>query len=507
MKALCWRLFFAYTGITALGLALLTGAFALVLHREMEEQRRADVAYLVDLSRQVAFPSSESRPLQAHLLRAEVGRAILMGPEALAAIIDNVEPVEIQLYGGIVRRIGKELPVIPPADPAPAPEITVREFTAAAQTLTMDQRTRLFSLARSVTICPKVTRNTGVHCVVLTPLEPRPPVDRLVVSLLPPGPLDELRAAALPWLWPVGLLLLTLVSLISWHQAQRIAVPLGELIRVAQRVASCDLTQRVPGTGPGEVGEAVAWFNRALDSLSAAKEQHQESEQGRRELLASVSHEFRSPLASLRGYLELLQSQVIPPADQPRYLSVMLADTLRLNRLLEDLFEFSRIRAHQVTLHPVPTDPLEACQTVVMALLWRAHRNQVELALDLPESSPLVMADPDRLDQVLTNLVENALRYAGQGGWVRLAVTAQGDAVRFAVLDSGPGIPLEEQGRVWQRFYKVERARTRGEGGGGLGLAIVKELVELMGGRVGLESEVGRGSTFWFILPVATAPE
>ncbi|MFZ5825283.1 MAG: sensor histidine kinase [Bacillota bacterium] len=486
---LFWRFLLSNLLLSALAVGILTAAFNLAVTRQLESKRRQDTAYLADLAKAMNLPPLPEGPLQAYMIRTDVGRAVLLSTAALESVRNDKALLEIRTVGS--------------GQTAPPPQSLAQALTDALRTLTPDEIARVTTMAQSVTFCPEDV--AGIHCAVVASLEARPPVDHLVVTLLPPGRLDELRRSAWHWVLPIAALLLVGSAIIAWVQSLTLVQPLREFNRVAALVAEGDLSQRVPGRGPGELGQAISRFNRLVDHLSADRALQTEKEQGRRDLVASISHEFRAPLASLRGYLELLQDGVIRPQDQPKYLSVMLADTLRLSRLMEDLLDLARIQAEQITLRPLETDPIDACQRVAEQLLWQANQNQVKLALDLPDTAPAVYADPDRLDQVLVNLLENALRYAGQGGWVRLAVTA-GPQVRFEVHDSGPGIPPEEHDRIWERFYKADKARTPGESGSGLGLAIVRELVEAMGGQVGLQSQVGRGSTFWFTLPLAQPP-
>lgn len=502
--ALFWRLFLGYLLVAALAVGILTAAFGQAVARQLDSKRRQDAAYLTDLAKAMTLPRLPEEPVRAYMIRTDVGRAILMSAGTLETIRSGAGSLEVLTVGTVVRGGGQGSPNSLTAETYPAPESLALDLTESLRTLTTDQVSQIITLAQPITICPE--ESAGIHCAVIASLEARPPVDHLVVTLLPPGHLDELRRSAWRWIWPVAALLLAGSAAMAWVQALSLVLPLRELNRVAALVAEDDLSQRVPPGGPGELGDAIARFNQLLDHLSTHQTRQREKEQGRRDLVASISHEFRAPLASLRGYLELLQDGVIRPHDQPKYLSVMLSDTLRLSRLMEDLLDLARIQAQQITLQPMETDPLDACQRVAEQLLWQANQNQVKLALDLPDRAPAIFADPDRLDQVLVNLLENALRYAGRGGWVRLAVTAGGDHVRFAVHDSGPGIPPEEQERVWERFYKVDKARTPGESGSGLGLAIVRELVEAMGGAVGLQSQAGRGSTFWFTLPLSDSP-
>lgn len=294
----------------------------------------------------------------------------------------------------------------------------------------------------------------------------------------------------------------------AWLVSRGVARPLGELKKAAVAFAEGDYGARVRAEGDDEVSQVLRAFNYAADQLETTVEQQRRLELLRRDFMANVSHEFRAPLASLQGYLELMHDGVIRPEEQGHYLGLMQSDTARLNRLVGDLLDLARLQAGQVRLACRPVEPEPAVRAAADRLLPAAASVGVNLAVDLPETPlPAVLADPDRLDQVLLNLLSNALRFTPAGGTVTAWAAPSTAGLKFGVTDTGIGIPPEEQDQVWERFYKVDRARTPASepalGGTGLGLAIVKQLVEAMGGQVGLTSEPEQGSTFWFSLPAA----
>lgn len=246
-------------------------------------------------------------------------------------------------------------------------------------------------------------------------------------------------------------------------------------------------------------------------------------ERNRREFLASISHELKTPLTSIRGFLQALVDGVVSDPDQvSRYYRLMLEETLRLIRLVNDLLDLSRLQSGVLKLRREKVEIAELVQEAVAQMLPASEEKGVVLETSVEEGLPVISADRDRLKQVLINLVDNAIRHTPSGGLVKITAglleeeTGKADpglgkgsppvnarpAVVVHVKDTGPGIPLEEQPRIWERFYKVDKSRRRTGGGTGLGLAIVKELVELHGGRVGVTSMPGMGADFWFILPV-----
>ena len=227
-------------------------------------------------------------------------------------------------------------------------------------------------------------------------------------------------------------------------------------------------------------------------------------EEMRRNFVANVSHELRTPMTAIQGFVEaLLDGLAEDKESQERYLQVILDETIRLNRLITDLLDLSRLETGQLSwpLEPIELRPL--LQEVSTKLQPQFARQELQLLLQIPERLPMVFGNRDRLQQVLINLLSNALSFTPAGGRVTLAAAAEHDWVRVSVEDTGIGIPADEQELVWERFHKVDKARTRKLGGTGLGLSIVKQIVEAHGGSVGLESTPGQGSTFFFTLPVA----
>ena len=213
-------------------------------------------------------------------------------------------------------------------------------------------------------------------------------------------------------------------------------------------------------------------------------------------------HELRMPTTAIRFVEALLDGLAEDKESQERYLQVILDETIRLNRLITDLLDLSRLETGQLSwpLEPIELRPL--LQEVSTKLQPQFARQELQLLLQIPERLPMVFGNRDRLQQVLINLLSNALSFTPAGGRVTLAAAAEHDWVRVSVEDTGIGIPADEQELVWERFHKVDKARTRKLGGTGLGLSIVKQIVEAHGGSVGLESTPGRPFHF-FTLPVA----
>ena len=222
----------------------------------------------------------------------------------------------------------------------------------------------------------------------------------------------------------------------------------------------------------------------------------------RRDFVANVSHELKTPLTAIRGFAETLLSVDVPLEDARKYLGVILRHAERLGNLIDDLLELSRIESRKLPMKPIEVDVDRIAAAVIggMELQLRAK----SLAVKLVEgNTPPAWADRRAVEQILTNLLDNAAKYSPAGGHIEVQIEPEHDHVRIEVRDDGIGIPKEDLPRIFERFYRVEKARSRDLGGTGLGLAIVKHLVQSMGGEIYVESELGRGSCFAILLPRA----
>jgi len=227
----------------------------------------------------------------------------------------------------------------------------------------------------------------------------------------------------------------------------------------------------------------------------------------RRDFVANVSHELKTPLTSISGYAETLLGDATDPATTAHFLRTILSNARRMQRLVDDLLDLSRIEAGR--WHPTlsEVDVAAVARESWAALAGRADPRRVALTLELAPDAAAIEADHDAVRQVLTNLMDNSLRYAPDGGSVTCRTRRHESGVVVSVVDDGPGITGEHLPRIFERFYRADPSRSRGEGGTGLGLAIVKHLVEAHGGRVWAESERGRGTTVSCLFPDAGAVE
>ncbi len=222
----------------------------------------------------------------------------------------------------------------------------------------------------------------------------------------------------------------------------------------------------------------------------------------RRDFISNVSHELRTPLAALKALTETLQAGALddPPAAR-RFLEQIEVEVDSLSLMVTELLELSRIESGRVPLNLVPTHPIDIINPACDRLRLQAERAGLSLRVDCPDDIPRVLADGTRIQQVIVNLLHNAIKFTSPGGQVSIGAAREDNAVRFTVMDTGIGIAEEDLPRIFERFYKVDRSRATS--GTGLGLAIARHLVEAHGGRIWVESAPGRGSSFSFTIPLA----
>ena len=290
-----------------------------------------------------------------------------------------------------------------------------------------------------------------------------------------------------------AVLMALVVSLVV---SARVVRPVRVLAGAAQRIARGAHSARVPVRGTDELAQLAGAFNEMAASLERA-------EQIRRQLLADVAHELRNPLATVESYVEALSDGVLA-ADEENW-GAIRAETTRLNRLVNDLQEVSRAEAHELDLHRTFVAPGEMVQAAVKAAAPAFQAKHVALESHIEPGLPAIELDRERMGEVLANLLANALRHTPPGGAVKVSVAQRPDAVEFDVADNGEGIAAEHLDRVFERFYRVDPARTRATGGTGIGLAIVRAIVEAHGGSITATSDgPGRGTTFTVTMPIPT---
>lgn len=278
---------------------------------------------------------------------------------------------------------------------------------------------------------------------------------------------------------------------------RQITRPLVDLTHASRRIARGDLRVRLPVKSADEVGELTATFNQMAASL-------EKQESLRRNLMADIAHELRTPLTGIQGAIEAMQDGVFP-ADAEN-LAGLHAEVLLLNRLVDDLRTLANAEAGQLILERTQIDLAELCRRQVNAMQRRADERGIALTINCPAQTQLIEADGQRLNQVLLNLLDNALRHTPASGSVVVSLHADDDHVYVTVADNGAGIPAADLPHVFDRFYRGDRSRARSTGGSGLGLAIARQIVEAHGGCMWVDSPppgAAHGAEFGFMLPCA----
>jgi signal transduction histidine kinase len=291
-----------------------------------------------------------------------------------------------------------------------------------------------------------------------------------------------------------GLVAGVLGLLLALGLAYTLLRPVRDLTLASQKLADGDLTQRVEIHGDDELAKLGQSFNQMASSL-------QQIQESRRLMTADIAHELRTPLAVQRANLEALQDGVYPLTVEN--LAPVIEQNHLLTRLVEDLQTLALADAGQIVLERTPTDLISLAERVVEKFQPQAASHHVSLGFSPPAASiPLLSLDPVRLEQMLTNLLSNALRYTPPGGQIGVVITPNSKVVRLTVHDSGPGIPDEALPFIFERFYRADRSRSRTEGGSGLGLAIARNLARLHGGDLTASNHPSGGALFTLTLPL-----
>lgn len=287
---------------------------------------------------------------------------------------------------------------------------------------------------------------------------------------------------------------MALAVLLGLALSGRITRPLAILERAARRIAGGDFTAAVPVSGRDEIASLSASFNAMAGDLRRL-------EDARRRIIADSAHELRTPVTLVRGTLEAMLDGVFP-VDEAGLRSVY-DETMRLSRLIETLRELELIDSGELRLELARVELGPALEKAASLFKPQAGEKDIALGLDLPERPPAVMADALRLDEVLYNLIGNAIKYAPRGGSVSLSARREGGRASIRVDDSGPGIPEAERDKVFERFYRTDKSRAQDSGGRGLGLSIAQEIVKAHGGSIRIEDSALGGSSFVVTLPSA----
>ena len=318
---------------------------------------------------------------------------------------------------------------------------------------------------------------------------------RTLLLLAPrPSPIAALgQELLLPLILRAGLVALVASVVLAWLISRWVSAPLQTTAEAARSVAAGDYDKRLTPSGPYEAHSLATSFSEMVHQV-------QGSQQAMRDFVANVSHELRTPLTSIQGYAQAIMDGTA--SDTKSAAEVIHGESERLGRLVEELLDLARMDTGQAPLDRRPIELEEILAAIVERLKLKAAEQGVQLQNDA-NSFPSLIGDGDRLAQVFTNLIDNALKHTKEGGKVRLTAETSSGWISVHVADTGAGIPPEELSRIFERFYQLDKARSgSGPRGAGLGLAISREIVQAHGGSLRAESGVGKGSRFTVRLPI-----
>ncbi|MBU6427803.1 MAG: HAMP domain-containing protein [Cyanobacteria bacterium REEB65] len=337
-----------------------------------------------------------------------------------------------------------------------------------------------------------------------------------VVTMMPEATAMAPARAMARTIWLLAAIGLGIGAVVAVGISRRIVAPISHLALAADQIADGHQNVHVPESGPDEFARLAKAFNTmaervesSIETLRQANAELRKVDELKNNFVSTVSHELRTPLASIMAYGEFLEDQVVGPLTQEQlgYVRQVLEGARRLEVLVDDLLDFARIESGTLTLAVRDADVAELVGDAVEVVRPHANTGQIALSAELGDQPLTAVIDSRRISQVILNLLGNAIKFTKPGGRVVVRACREGTTVKVTVEDTGIGIPADKLPRLFNKFYQVDPRLTREFGGAGLGLAISKALVEAHSGTMGVTSEPGHGSTFWFSLPASDAPE
>ena len=299
----------------------------------------------------------------------------------------------------------------------------------------------------------------------------------------------------------IGLMIAVLLSLLL---AKTMVTPIQSLTRAAEKVAAGDFSESVENESGDEIGVLTRTFNDMAGQLESNIEDLKNAEQMRKEFVANVSHELRTPVTSIRSYAETLcdAGGTMDPATEQHFLEVIMGESDRMTKIVQDLLTLSKFDAGSIAFDFQQFSFEKAIQNVYNAQLLEARKHNHDFRLKFRGEIPEIRGDQARIEQVMINMLSNAIKYTPDGGTITVTAGADGDSVFCTVKDNGIGIPQKDVAHIFERFYRVDKARSRESGGTGLGLSIAYEIVERHNGRIEVQSQQGKGTSVTVKLPV-----
>ena len=300
------------------------------------------------------------------------------------------------------------------------------------------------------------------------------------------------------WVTLFGVLISAgIASYLSWS----ISRPLRQIELAAAKIGMGDYSERIEVESKDQIGELAATINNMAEKLEKIDLEKRRLEQMRRDFLTNISHELRTPLTAMQGFLEALLDDLIDESGRHKYYDIIYNETLHMNRLVDDIMELVKLENKEIALSRTAVDVAGLINKAAFKFSPEAAEKQIGIEVHLEEKLPKAYADQTRLEQIVNNLLKNAVKFT-ECGKITLRAERDGPYIKLTVSDTGIGISPGDQERVWERFFKVDRGRSRKNAGSGLGLAIVRELVELHEGDIAVQSELGKGTTFTVRIPV-----
>jgi two-component system, OmpR family, sensor histidine kinase MtrB len=488
------RLTLAFVLVFTLAVGVVSAVTLVVLNDNLRQQEQANLAARANAVAEVVRVRAEGVVADDPANTTVVSGSDILNPSVIAAVgedatlsdyANNVAQADLRLRFGLGSETSRGFTLVPTS-----PDST---FTAK---LTAQPGAGQARDSVSYTQVFRFSDPTGVN-----------PTWYLEVNLV--GPYTA-RASTIRnvvgFLFFTAAAALALAIVVSAMMARRFTKPLRRLTEAARALADGDLTRRVPAdrarTGGLEIAELSRQFNAMADQVEETLEEIRQDRDRGREFMADVSHELRTPLAALRTFNELLQEKAGDDvAARTEFLEASAQQIERLDWLAQNLLELSKLDSGLIRLDLRPDDLRTTILSAIEQAGVSAQRRGLSLTSDLPEEPLVTRHDPQRLGQVLTNLIGNALKFTPRGGSVKVALSPSGRGARIQVIDTGVGIEAAELPHIFDRFYRGSRANEARGSGSGLGLAIVRSVVEMHGGRVMVESRVGNGSIFTVTLP------
>lgn len=286
-----------------------------------------------------------------------------------------------------------------------------------------------------------------------------------------------------------------MAAVIIWILTARLVEPINQMREIANLLSKGDFSRQVTVNSSDEIGDLSRTFNSMVKEL-------QEVEENREAFIANVSHDFRSPLTSIRGFVQAMMDDVIPQEQYPKYLKIVYDETNRLSKLTNDLLLLSKMQSGQDELHPVRFDINEMIVTLSLGFEQRIEQKNLEMKFNFLQEKLYVYADPDRIERVIYNLIDNAIKFTREGDSIQIETSIVNRKAFISISDTGIGMDEETMRHVFERFHKGDKSRGVNKSGMGLGLAIVKQIVVNHGEQITVHSKEGEGTRFEFSLPL-----